>query len=688
MCRDGGGRPRAARAAAWQVRLVHRTLEGTTARRDFPPAFAAAQTPSARGTAPYIVVARTAVAKAARARVAACGAHVVGVLPPGALLVEADAAALRRLAGAAAFVAAAEVLPEDKVAACVRAAVRAGAAALDVTALPLRAEDGAALAAFVRARGGATLPKAAGDALVHARVPAPVVEALARRGDVLGLEPYAPAALLNDVAVEPGLLNVRPVWDVHGLTGAGQVVSTVDAGLDTGDPATLMADFRGRVCGIRTVVLDTGETCIASDTNGHGTHTAGSLVGNGALSGGRIRGVAPGARLYVWQALDGKGLINAPAWSEVFRPGGACTPVHVASASWGYQYQNFYSSRCADIDRHVWRHPEDLCVFAAGNDGNRGASTILAPASAKNVLAVGATETRRPDLPSRYAPYADNPAAVWMGPQNGSAQGPTSDGRIKPDLCAPGTMILSTRTTQVAADADIGWMAYDAHYFYNTGTSMATPLVAGAAALVREWLTTRRGFTNTVPTAALVKAVLTGGARDLSAAAGADCGGAAPNNRQGWGRVDVGETLYPSNRAVACVDAIPFAPGSDYVVRLATTNEAPLDVQLAWLDAPAVPMAKTALVNDLDLVVSNETSGAVWWGNGVAGGDRANTVEGVRLAAAPPGVYAVHVKGVAVPYESGEGGAAALYARGAFAGPLDRDAGGRARTAPFALLVR
>ena len=97
-----------------------------------------------------------------------------------------------------------------------------------------------------------------------------------------------------------------------------------------------------------------------------------------------------------------------------------------------------------------------------------------------------------------------------------------------------------------------------------------------------------------------------------------------------------------------------------------TTRAAPLDVQLAWIDYPATAEGGGGLVNDLDLVVSNRTTGVAWWGNGVAGGDRTNNVEGVRIASAPAGTYEIRVRGVTVPYDSAEGGAAALYLRGAF----------------------
>jgi hypothetical protein len=169
-----------------------------------------------------------------------------------------------------------------------------------------------------------------------------------------------------------------------------------------------------------------------------------------------------------------------------------------------------------------------------------------------------------------------------------------------------------------------------------------------------------------MPTAALMKAVITGGAHDMAADAGANCGGAAPNGSQGWGRIDLGETLHPSGRQVKLVDRIPFDDGTSHRVRVTLTNTAPFEVQLAWTDYPGIENAAQALVNDLDLVVSNEFTGVVWNGNGVSGGDRVNNVESVRIAAADPGVYSISVNGAYVYAGSRMGGAAALYVRGAF----------------------
>lgn len=634
------------------VRLANRTLE-IEATSPFPKDFAQHQMPSARGTLPFLVVCAEPVTKAAREQVAACGARVVGIIPDRALLVEADEAALTKLATNGTFAGACELMPTDKVS----AELASAAGEVDVTLVPLAAADVSAVSNAVVTLDGQIIGTPSGR--VRARVPAARLPALAARGDVRWIERYAPATLLNDVAVNPGLLNVRKAWAApHGLTGAGQIITVADSGLDTGNTNKVMADFQGRVNLIRTV-----SGAYSRDIHGHGTHVAGSLAGDGALSGGTIRGVAYAATLNVWQGLKNDGKLYTPdSLDDLFRPDHVNFPSYIFSASWGIENNGTYSDLCHQYDDWIWRHPDTLAVLACGNNYYQ---RVVSPSSAKNVVAVGASESLRTNVPT--TPYhgssdADNSAQIAAF----SSPGPTADGRIKPDVCAPGTYILSTFSTQ-ASNADLGWGTYSAskYYTYNGGTSMATPLVAGCAALVRQWLVERRGFSGTLPTAALMKAILTGGAHDLFGDAGTNVESAAPNMQEGWGRVDLGETLYPSNRSVKLVDRIPFATGSERVWRVETTRAAPLDVQLVWIDYPALALSG-GLVNDLDLVVSNRTTGAVWWGNGMAGGDRTNNVEGVRIASAPAGTYEVRVRGVAVSYDSTEGGAAALYMRGAF----------------------
>jgi hypothetical protein len=190
---------------------------------------------------------------------------------------------------------------------------------------------------------------------------------------------------------------------------------------------------------------------------------------------------------------------------------------------------------------------------------------------------------------------------------------------------------------------------------------MATPLVAGMGALVRQWLV-NQGLPD--PSAAAVKATLLNTAQDI--APGQYGGGAAqeipfnrPNSVSGWGRADLGFLDAPAPYALWVDDHLSgvetgqivsysTAPGRPLTV---LTSTQPLRAILSWTDPPASLSARAQLVNDLDLVIVGP-DGTVYYGNGGRTEDRINNVEGVIIDAPPPGPYRVEVRSFNVPVAS------------------------------------
>ncbi len=291
--------------------------------------------------------------------------------------------------------------------------------------------------------------------------------------------------------------------------------------------------------------------------------------------------------------------------------------------------------------------------------------SLRSPGTAKNVITVGATEGNRPpgqgwgesaELPWMAFGYLGEPIAsdpVSDNP-NGmaafSGRGPTQDGRIKPDLVAPGTNIISNKSS-VAMDL-IYWGPYDAkgNYAFAGGTSQSTPFVTGAAALVREWLQRYKNLPE--PSAALIKGLLINGAVDISPGQyGLENMEVPPrpNPIEGWGRVDVEAVIRPV--APRVMDFKEIRPGLttgavaswQYSV---TSSSEPLRVTLVWTDPPGSPSSAKALVNDLDLTVVSP-SGKTYFGNGQP--DRLNNVEGVDALQPEVGSWRINVRGVNVP---------------------------------------
>jgi serine protease AprX len=517
-----------------------------------------------------------------------------------------------------------------------------------------------------------------------------LLAALARLHGVARIAPRGLPRTCNDVAARiVGQSAVTARRGGRGLSGEGEIVAVCDTGLDSGDLSTLHADFDGRVVVLKSYpvsasavaweVTNSGHDDGPADLDsGHGTHVAGSVLGSGRPlrngARGAVRGMAPKARL-VFQAVEqlsvtprqsGYAMTGLPDdVTEIFRFAyrhGA----RIHNNSWESEGPGSYDAACRQLDRFVWRHKDFVVVVAAGNggtdsggrgsrgDGRINPMSVAPPGTAKNCLTVGASESLRPRFrnqtygrrwgndyprpPIRDDRLADDPDSVAAF----SARGPTKDGRIKPDVVAPGTLILSTRSAWATApDPDEPRHAADPrHYAYMTGTSMATPIASGCVALLREALRTRHGFA--APSAALLKAWLIAGCVRLPSDVDAWA-----DHAQGWGRINVERSL---RRPVLLHEGPALRTGARSRCRFEVPRRGgTLRLAMAYTDFPG-----HRLVNNLNLIVI-DPAGTLHLGNGSGPVgrrlelDSCNNVEALQVDAARPGRWTVDVVASNVP---------------------------------------
>ena len=260
-----------------------------------------------------------------------------------------------------------------------------------------------------------------------------------------------------------------------------------------------------------------------------------------------------------------------------------------------------------------------------------------------------------------------------------SSRGPTDDGRIKPDVVAPGSNILSTKSQATYVSG--GWGAGpNGYYQYMGGTSMATPLTAGAVALIRQFYTDLKGIT---PSAALLKATVINSATDLypgQYASPLEQQPRLPNNAQGWGRVNVANATDGTHAWQDIADAGGLATGGSQSYHYESCGASAFKVTLVWTDYPGATSAARELVNDLDLVVTAPDGTTTYRGNVFSNGwsatggsaDRINNVESVYLPSPTAGNWAITVNGYNVPNgSSGKQGYALVVDRPGFMGCND-----------------
>lgn len=534
---------------------------------------------------------------------------------------------------------------------------------------------------------------------VIATVPAPrlaaVLSALAELPEVEAVEKAKTFRLMNQDAVWVHQSFVGPSPQstplfTRGIFGCGQIVGIADSAQDhdscyfrdtAGAPPVVTCALapcpvaapaptrRKDIIYYNWSGTPTGEsdTCPGTASNGHGTHTSGSIAGDsppyvdcaGFTTAGRNGGdgQAPGAKLVIQEMGDGLEYLNEKAgtlWNlaDVAFANGA----RVHSNSWGGAcYNPFgecipgctapYDSYARDADLAMWSHPDLLVVVGAGNAGGLCPAPVAigTPAVAKSPLVVGSVG---------HGNQATT-ASFFTSP------GPLEDGRLSPTLATQGEATVSA-----ASDATIG--TNNCTSCSLDGTSMSAPTAAGLAALVREYYAA--GFYATgarnpgqgfAPSGALVKATLV----DAAQAVGAPAGGATFVS--GYGRIQLDSTLtFTGSPFQLRVDDHREGVTTGSVVEHAYDVAAgqPLRATLVWSDYPAALGAAMTRVNELKLEVVDPV-GNVWFqtidgatglpkatSNATDPHDAVNVVEKIAFASPAAGRWVVRVRGVDVPW--------------------------------------
>ncbi|MEW2154609.1 S8 family serine peptidase [Streptomyces sp. NPDC007189] len=349
-----------------------------------------------------------------------------------------------------------------------------------------------------------------------------------------------------DMAESNAQIGTRAAWDA-GLTGKGVTVAVLDTGVDLSHP-----DLKDRVTTTKSFV--DGED--VADRDGHGTHVTSTVGGSGAASGGTEKGVAPEAALAVGKVLDDQGsgsesqIIAGMEW--------AAREVHarIVSMSLGSSEPSDGTDPMAEAVDTLSKETGALFVVAAGNTG--APSSIGSPGAADAALTVGAVDS------------ADQAAYFTSaGPRYG-------DNALKPDLSAPGVDILAARSQLTDGSG---------YYTSMSGTSMATPHVAGVAALLAQqhpdW------------TGAQLKDALMSTSKQVDASV----------YELGAGRVSVPDAVHASVTATGCADlgfhSWPYDADQPVTRTLTYTNssDTPVELKLSVRGAPdgVATLAATAL---------------------------------------------------------------------------------------------
>lgn len=464
-------------------------------------------------------------------------------------------------------------------------------------------------------------------------------------GAVVWLPSSQLAALAADDAVqwiEPPLPPMRPTNNTNRAVTQAEQVQAPPYSLDGSGVSVLVydggtasashADFGGRL-----FVRD------GSGLSSHATHVCGTIGGAGTLSGGLYRGMAPAITIQSYGfEFDGTGqfLYTNPGdiesnYRDAIDNHGAAIAnnsigTNLASNGLTCSWEGDYGATSMLIDGIVAGSlgAPMRVVWAVGNergDGRCGTAyrTIAPPSAAKNPVAVGAVN-------------ANDESMTGF-----SSWGPTDDGRLKPDVCAPGC--------QVGGDSGVTSTSNSGGYEVLCGTSMAAPTVTGGCSLILQDYRARFAE-RPLPRNSTLKALLAHNARDL--------GNVGPDYRFGYGAVRIKDTIDFLRRDSFVEETLAAGEQKVYLVSVPAGAVA-LKATLAWDDPPAALNTTHQLVNDLDLlaVAPDGTTIHHPWRLDPdepsapairTGPDSINNIEQVVVDAPAAGLWQIRVNGFAV----------------------------------------
>lgn len=467
------------------------------------------------------------------------------------------------------------------------------------------------------------------------RLPINQLSGLAAEDAVRWLEEIAPppTPMLDTLRARMRVNDVQAA--PYNLTGGGTVLSMWDCG-----PVWPHVDFAGRL----TNAAGQADNCASSP--GHSTHVAGIMAGSGANSaaqGGspfQWKGVAPGAQFIAYDYFNSVAEVQSAigaynidlaqnSWGIVPNSGDDCTAI--------YGNYNYFAPEYDQIVTGVFGKRIPV-VFAAGNQQQPSGAcgnfnTITPPGTGKNVITVGATNS------------LDDTMTAF------SSWGPTDDGRIKPDVVAPGYRNDFPGMSGCSTSFLTGIVSTCPNNAYGMiyGTSMSTPAVSGMLALTLQQYRITTGQPGANPLPSTLKALAIHGAVDL--------GNPGPDYKFGWGRVDAKNTVALTRKSSFREGSLFNNQITSYTANVFACDTS-LKATLVWDDVPATQNAVPTLVNDLDLTLlapngtpyypylldpNNPNSPAL------RGPDHRNNVEQVVVASPMPGAWIIRVQGFAVP---------------------------------------